>query len=115
MNGQVHFHLLEKAYATEAYTSTGPREQCWDIAWLATSPKHQGEGHGKALMVWVIEQGTREKVALSVISAYGKDGFYNKLGYVVESGRATDGEKNPLHNKSIGGKFWWREEQLKYT
>ncbi|KAK4549413.1 hypothetical protein LTR36_006410 [Oleoguttula mirabilis] len=28
----------------------GQRAECWDIAWLATAPPHQGEGHGKALM-----------------------------------------------------------------
>jgi hypothetical protein len=63
-------------------------------------------------MQWVIEQGTREQIALGVISAYGKDGFYNKLGYVIESGRATDGEKNPLNGHSIGGKFWCKSDNM---
>ena len=80
---------------------------------FATSPKYQGGGHGKALLQWGIERATEEQVALSVISAHGRDGFYNKLGFTVESGTASDGYGNPLAGLVKGGKFWWKEDHLK--
>ena len=64
-------------------------------------------------MQWGIEQATREQVALSVISAWGKDGFYNKLGFTIPSGTAQDGVGNPLAGLVKGGKFWWRESHLR--
>jgi len=62
-------------------------------------------------MQWGIDRATEEGVALSVIAAKGKDGFYNKLGYTVPSGKATDGEGNPLAGKGLDGlQFWWKED-----
>ena len=95
--------------------ATGQRAECWDIAWLATAPSHQGKGHGKALMQWGMSCGVEEGVALSVIAAVGKDGFYNKLGYTVPSGRACDGNDNPLSGRVVGGHFWWNEAHLQHS
>lgn len=90
----------------------GQRAECWDIGWLAVSPQYQFKGIGKALMQFGMEEAKREGVALSVIAALGKDGFYNKLGYTVQSGKLTDGVDNPLHGKIEGSQFWWKEDHL---
>ncbi|KAK4580139.1 hypothetical protein LTR86_000342 [Recurvomyces mirabilis] len=106
-------HYLERSYDYISHQWSGPREQCWDIALLAVSPHHQGEGHGKKLMQWGIDQATREELPISVISAYGKDKFYNKLGFTIASGSAQDGEGNPLAGLVKGGLIWWKEDHLR--
>ena len=66
-------------------------------------------------MQWGMSRGVEEGVALSVIAAVGKDGFYNKLGYTVPSGRACDGHDNPLSGRVVGGHFWWNEAHLQHS
>ncbi|KAK5109969.1 hypothetical protein LTR62_006336 [Meristemomyces frigidus] len=104
---------LERSYDHISHQWTGAREQAYDIAILATLPSHQGEGHGKALMQWGIQRATSEQVPISVISALGKDGFYNKLGFTIPAGNAQDGEGNPLAGLVEGGNIWWKEDHLK--
>lgn len=75
---------------------TGPRAESWYLACLAIDPKCQGQGVGRSLVEWGFEQAAKENVCVSVISAYGKDGFYRRCGFDKESGTAGDGEGNPL-------------------
>lgn len=98
--------------SSNLFPDLGPRAQAWDIGFLATAPAHQGAGRGKALMQYGIRKATEEQVPLSVISAYGKDGFYQKLGFVIPDGTAADGEGNPLNGLLKGGKIWWKEDHL---
>ncbi|KAK3068145.1 hypothetical protein LTR53_014517 [Teratosphaeriaceae sp. CCFEE 6253] len=105
--------ILERQYSYIAHEWSGPRAECWDIIWLCTSPAHQGQGHGRKLVKWVVEQAEREQVPSSVISAKGKDGFYNKQGYTIPTGTAFQPEANPLWGLVEGGQFWWKEDHLK--
>jgi hypothetical protein len=61
---------------------------------------------------WGIEEAKKEGVPLSVISAYANDDYYNHLGFVIPSGKASDGEGNPLAGRLKGGYFWWYESHL---
>ncbi|KAK1036169.1 hypothetical protein LTR33_016382 [Friedmanniomyces endolithicus] len=104
--------ILERSYDSIAHEWAGPRAECWDIIWLATSPAHQGQGHGKALVEWVIEKATEDQVPSSVISAKGKDRFYNKMGYTIATSKAWEPESHPMYGLVEGGQFWWRESHL---
>jgi len=59
-----------------------------------------------------VEQADKEQVSSSVISAWGKDGFYNKQGYTIRTGTASEPEANPLYGLVKGGQFWWKEDHL---
>lgn len=63
-------------------------------------------------MQFGIEQARREGVATSVCASYGMDKFYNRLGYVVPSGKLSAGLTNPL-GAMLGLQIWWKEDQEK--
>ena len=59
-------------------------------------PAYQGQGNGRALVAWGMERAEKEGVCATVISAHGKEGFYEKCGFDTVVGKAGDGEGNPL-------------------
>lgn len=86
---------------------TGERSESWYLDMLAVHPDHQGKGIGRKLVAWGLARAEAEGVCASLISALGKDAFYQKCGFDVQDGRAGDGEGNPLANVG-GGNKWWK-------
>lgn len=73
---------------------------------LATHPDFQGQGIGKELVKWGIDEADKENVCASVISSDGNEGFYGKSGF-IEVGRANVG---PLKENGIkGGAIMFRD------
>jgi predicted N-acetyltransferase YhbS len=79
---------------------------------LATHPNFQGQGIGKELVKWGLEEADKEKVCASVISSDGKEGFYGKLGF-IEVGRANVGLLK--ENGIKGGAVMFREMKVLQT
>lgn len=92
-------HILEETFPLFSHHWSGSREQNWFLDVLATHPDFQGQGIGKQLVQWGVEEANKEKVCASVISADGKEGFYGKCGF-IEVGRANVG---PLKQNGIKG------------
>ena len=63
------------------------------------NPIYGGKGHGNRLVLWGIEQSKKEGVAVSLVSAYEKDTFYAKFGF-VKSGMANLG---PMDGHGLRG------------
>lgn len=90
---------------------TGSRANCWDLHSLAVAPAYQNRGYGRQLVKWGLEQAEREGVAASVLSAEGKERFYQRCGFVDVVGRATDGVGNPLAGRVRGGAILFRDPE----
>lgn len=88
---------------------SGPRANCWDLACLAVVARHRKRGYGRQLVGWGLEQAEREGVVASVLSADGKEAFYQRCGYGPVVGRATDGEGNRLAGRIRGGAIMFRD------
>ena len=71
-------------------------------------PDHQRTGNGRALVQWGLDQAAREGVCASVISADGKERFYQRCGFDREDGTAGQGEGNPLADVP-GGTIFFRD------
>lgn len=90
---------------------TGKRRECYDLTWLAVDPHYQGHGHGAKLVKWGLDRADAENVAVSIISAEGKERFYEKCGMTRIDARAGDGEGNPLAGQG-GGQFFFRDARV---
>jgi predicted N-acetyltransferase YhbS len=73
-----------------------PRDECWDLSVLGTNPACQGQSIGRRLVSWGLQRADEEHVAASVVSADGKEKFYQLCGYGEIAGCVTEGEGNPL-------------------
>lgn len=67
---------------------------------LATHPDFQGQGLGKELVQWGLEEAEKENMCVSVISSLGKEGFYGKFGF-IEMGRANVGPLTGIQGGAI--------------
>lgn len=61
---------------------SGPRQENWSLDLLAVHPDYEGKGHGRRLVQWGIDESKKEGIATSVVAAYEKDPFYERLGFV---------------------------------
>lgn len=86
---------------------SGEREDSWYLEVLGVHPDYQGRGIGNKLVQWGLDQAEREDICASVMSAAGKDGFYQKCGFNIQDGRGGMGEGNPMAGKE-GGNVWWK-------
>lgn len=57
---------------------------------LCVHPDYQGQGHGRALVIWGKDKARNDEICASTTSAEMKEGFYEKMGF-VEVGRANVG------------------------
>lgn len=90
------------------------RKNMWSLDLLGIHPKWQGRGYGKELVRWGLEQAKGDRlpdggeVPAVVVSAEGKEVFYQKSGFKEIVGYQTEevesiGEKNPFRSRGIGG------------
>lgn len=82
---------------------TGERAENWYLAVLGVDPSHQKLGYGRELVRFGFEKAEEEHVGCSVVSAAGRENFYQACGFDVIAGRVRDegGEANPL--RDVGG------------
>lgn len=103
--------ILERGFPHIAELWSGPRAETWYLEALAVDPKYQGQGCGRELVEWGLEQAAKEGVCASVISADGKESFYQKCGFDVQEGWGGQGEGNPLSD-AAGGLIFWKEPNI---
>ncbi|RMD44986.1 hypothetical protein DV735_g108, partial [Chaetothyriales sp. CBS 134920] len=106
-----HEDIIERSYGflDHIWTKANGRSPSWYLESLAVAPSHQGQGVGRALVKWGLDQAEREGIACSVISADGKENFYQRCGFDVGPvGRSGEGEGNPL-DKVPGGLIFFRD------
>jgi ribosomal protein S18 acetylase RimI-like enzyme len=83
-----------------AHHWSGSRADSWHLSLLGVSPAYGGQGYGSALVRWGFERSLRERLACSVISVPGQEGFYRVCGFDRVAGTTNDegGEENA----------WWK-------
>jgi GNAT superfamily N-acetyltransferase len=89
-----------------------PRDARWDLITLGVDPAHQGKGVGRKLVAWGMKLAIEENVTASVVSADGKDKFYNQCGFDVLGGNVTDGDGNPMADIRGGNVFFKDKKQV---
>lgn len=98
--------ILDDGHPFVEHFWSGPRAECWFLETLAVSPEYGGLGHGRALVKWGLERAAEEGVCASVVSAPGKERFYENCGFHLQEGRAGQGEGNPATHIPGGLIFW---------
>lgn len=88
--------IIERAYPYFNHVWSGPRAESWYLETLAVHPDYQRQGNGRALVKWGLDQAEQERVCASVVSARGKERFYERCGFDTKVGTASMGEGNPL-------------------
>ena len=88
---------------------TGSRTENWYLDLMAVDPSKQKQGYGREMVRWGFDRAREEGVGCSVVSAEGKERFYQACGYDVGCGRVSDygGEANPVHSVAGGAIFFW--------
>lgn len=104
--------LFERAYPFYKHLWSGDHENSWYLEILGVHPDFQGRGIGKTLVQWGLDQAEGEGVCASVMSAPGKDPFYQKCGFNVLHGRGGMGKGNPMAFLP-GGNMWWKMFEAK--
>lgn len=73
---------------------------------MAVHPSYHGQGHGKALTRFGLEQAAKEHVSVSVVSAASAEGFYRRCGFDKHVGQIGQGDGNPLAKVPGGAVFF---------
>jgi GNAT superfamily N-acetyltransferase len=108
-----HENIIESSspFLDHIWTEANCRCPSWYVESLAVLPEYQGLGVGRELVKWGIEQAEREGVCASVISAEGKEKFYQRCGFDVGPvGWSGEGNLNPLREVP-GGLIFVREKR----
>lgn len=109
-----HEAILERSYHFLDHIWTGPRSESWYLECIAVHPDYQGRGQGRALVEWGLQKAREQGIACSVISAEGKEAFYEKCGFdsgpVARSGEG--GLDNPLREVEGGICFFKDKEGM---
>ncbi|KAH6962439.1 hypothetical protein BKA56DRAFT_597753 [Ilyonectria sp. MPI-CAGE-AT-0026] len=98
--------IVERAYPLFDEIWSGKRAESWYLELMAVRPDFQGRNIGRKLVQWGLEQAEAEGICASVISAFGKDGFYTKCGFDEQYGSARQGDGNPLADVEGANMFW---------
>lgn len=101
--------VLERAEPFIAHHWTGTRAEGWYLSLAGVSPAHGKKGIGRELVGWGFEKAREEGVVCSVISAEGKEGFYQSCGFDVVVGTVGEfgGEANPARGVPGGTIHFW--------
>jgi GNAT superfamily N-acetyltransferase len=105
--------VIERSYPYFSSVWAGDRAEGWYLEWLAVHPDHQYKGIGTRLAQWGLDRAEEEQVWASVISASGKEEFYQrKCGFHEEYWSASMGEGNPLARTYGRGRMFWRRPKI---
>ena len=105
--------IVERSYSFLDHAWTGGRSESWYLECLAVHPDYQKRGQGRVLANWGLKQAREEGISCSVISADGKERFYQACGFDVGPvARAGEGEGNPLREVAGGLMFVKEKEGL---
>ena len=101
--------VLERMDPFTAHHWTGTRAESWYLNLLGVDPAYSGQGIGRELVQWGFVRAREEGVGCSVIAALGKERFYERCGFDVTVGKASDfgGGANPLRNVKGGTIQFW--------
>lgn len=101
--------VFDRAHPYYAHLWSGSRADCWYLDWCAVDPAAQGRGVGRRLVHWGLAEAAREGICAAVVSAWAKDGFYQRCGFDEHNGCALMGDGNPLEAAGVKGcNIWWR-------
>ena len=103
--------IIEQSYdcLDHIWTAENHRSPGWYLECLAVRPEYQKCGIGRELVRWGLDKSEGEGVCCSVISALGRDRFYQACGFDVGPvGWSGEGEDNPLAEVP-GGLIYVRE------
>lgn len=98
--------VIERAMPFIADAWSGDRADCWYLEMMAVKPDCQNQGIGRLVVDWGLERAREEGIHASVISAKGKEPFYQKCGFLLEDGHCGAGAGNPLSDWEGGRMFW---------
>lgn len=101
--------VLDRVEPFTKHHWTGSRAESWYLNLLGVDPAYGGKGAGRELVQWGFARAREESVGCSVIAAVGKERFYERCGFDVTVGKASDfgGEKNPLRDVKGGTIQFW--------
>lgn len=103
--------IIEQSYGylDHIWTKENRRSPCWYLECLAVRPEYQKCGVGRDLVRWGLDKAEAEGICCSVISADGRERFYQACGFDVGPvGWAGEGDGNPLVDVP-GGLIYARE------
>ena len=92
----VNEDIIERSHPNFDHVWSGDRAESWYLEFMGVGPRYQNQGNGRALVAWGMERAEAEGVCATVISAPGKERFYEKCGFDTVVGKAGEGEGNPL-------------------
>lgn len=98
--------IIERSYPFFSDIWAGERTESWYLAFLSVHPDYQGRGIGKAMVQRGLDRAEQDGVVASVISALGKNGFYQRCGFDEQYHKATEGDGNPLAGTEGSDMFW---------
>lgn len=80
--------FLDAAVAASEQYWTGERTECWDLHVCGVDPEYQGNGVGKLLAQWGVQEAQKEGsgTCASVLCGEKNRGFYGKAGLTVQVG-----------------------------
>ncbi len=103
--------IIEQSYGflDHVWTAENQRSPCWYLECLAVRPEYQKCRVGRELVRWGINKAEQEGICCSVISAEGRERFYQNCGFDVGPvGWSGEGDGNPLAEVP-GGLIFVRE------
>ena len=100
---------MEQVEPFQKHHWSGTRAESWYLAILCVDPACGKRGYGRQLVNYGFDRAKKESVGCSVISAEGKENFYQACGFDVHVGMAKDagGDENPLKDVPGGSIFFW--------
>lgn len=113
-------------FTSHYFTVPEHRKNHWELCILGVAPNHQRQGVGKELVRWGLSKAKEDKLPAVVITAAGTEKFYQKQGFEVYVGTASEEElkdavvstgaksMNPLKQRGIGGGaiFWTKDVEV---
>jgi GNAT superfamily N-acetyltransferase len=91
--------IIERSYGflDHIWSADNHRDPVWYLESIAVLPEYQYCGVGRELVRWGLDKAEEEGICCSVISAEGKERFYQRCGFDVGPiGWSGEGEGNPL-------------------
>lgn len=103
-----HLSILANSDPFVKHHWTGTRAESWYLDLIGVDPVHGGKGQGRQLVAWGRERAIEEGIGASLVSADGRERFYQACGFDIV-GMAGDegGEANEISKIPGGAIFFW--------